>query len=395
MIDRGDRIGFLTQTKEWGGAEVHTAAVARALEAQGRRSVILQLGHEIYSAPERAVASPGVEVVPVPLPIPLRESRPSFWRDLIRTHKLDTVVLVKGSFTVRWSSLDLAMLLRSRRYLRIEHAPPPPRRVWKPGRHLGGRVPGLGLWYVRHAADLWLHRTASERVVAVSHSIGQSLVDDYHYRRARVTVIQNGVDSSRFVADPAAGARARARWNIPAGAFVVGTVARLAPQKRLDRLLEAFKLLVADAPNVYLVLVGVGPEEQALRALADRLGLSDRCRWAGVSSVPSQEYSGFDCFAMTSEVEGLPYALLEAMACERMVVAMAAPGVSEVLTDPGTGRLVAADVGAFATALAEVMAAAPEFLAGVGARARRHVQEHHEARRQLEAVCALIRPPGS
>ena len=131
----------------------------------------------------------------------------------------------------------------------------------------------------------------------------------------------------------------------------------------------------------------VSPEDFA------RLGLSGRCRWAGVSSVPSQEYSGFDCFAMTSEVEGLPYALLEAMACERMVVAMEAPGVSEVLTDAGTGRLVAADVGAFATALAEVMAAAPEVRAEVGARARRHVQEHHEARRQIEAVCAVIRPP--
>jgi glycosyltransferase involved in cell wall biosynthesis len=393
MNRRGDTIGFLTQTKEWGGAEVHTAAVARALKAQGRRSVILQLGHEIYSAPERAVASAGVDVVPVALPIRLRESRPAFWRDLIHRHNLDTVVLVKGSFSVRWSSLDRAMLLRSRRYLRIEHASLPPRRMWKPGRHLGGRVPGLGLWYLRHTAGLWLHRAASERVIAVSRSIGQSLVDDYHYRHSRVTIIQNGVDSSRFVADPAAAARARARWNIPAGAYVVGTVARLAPQKRLDRLLEAFKLLAADAPNVYLVLVGAGPEEEALRAQADRLGLSDRCRWAGVSSVPSQEYSGFDCFAMTSEVEGLPYALLEAMACERMVVAMEAPGVSEVLTDPGTGRLVAADVGAFASALAEVMAAAPEFRAEVGARARRHVQEHHEARRQIEAVCAVIQAP--
>jgi len=367
--------------------------VARALEAQGRRSIILQLGHEIYSAPERAVASPGVQVVPVPLPMPLRESRPGFWRDLFRRHDLDTVVLVKGSFTVRWPSLDVAMLLRSSRYLRIEHATPPPRRAWKPGRHLGGMVPGLGLWYVRHTADLWLHRAASERVIAVSRSIGQSLVDDYHYRPSRVTIIQNGVDSSRFVADADAAARARARWTIPAGAYVVGTVARLAPQKRLDRLLEAFKLLARDAPNAFLVVVGAGPEEEALRGQADRLGLSGRCRWAGASSVPSLEYPGFDCFVMTSEVEGLPYALLEAMACERMVVAMEAPGVSEVLTDAGTGRLVAADVGACASALSEVMAAAPELRAEVGARARRYVQEHHEARRQIEAVCAVVLAP--
>ncbi len=390
MTRRADRIGFLTLTKEWGGAEVHTVAVARALEARGRASVILQLGHEIYSAPERAVAGPGVQVVPVPLPVPLGVGTPGFWSGILRRHNLGTVVLIKGGFMVRRASLDLAMLLQPRRYLRIEHSPPPPPAVWKPGRHLGGIVPGLGLWYLRLRTALWLHRAASDGVIAVSHAIRQGLVNDYGYRPSDITVIHNGVDSSRFVADAAAAARARARWNVPPDAFVVGTMARLARNKRLDRLLAAFKLLAERTPHAVLVVIGTGPEEEGLRTEVDRLGLSGRCRWPGASSVPSLEYPGFDCFVMTSEVEGLPYALLEAMACERMVVAMEAPGVVEVLAAPGTGRLVPADIEACAVALFEVMTTPPERRAEIGARARRYVQEHHEERHQIEAVCSLI-----
>ncbi len=372
----------------WGGSELHTLATARALAEHGRIPVILQLGHSLYSAPERGVTDPGILVVQLPAP----GSGLLSWAELLRRHAIDIVVLVKGAFASRWMSLDLSMLLSSRRYVCIEHSLPPLPEPRRSGRHLGGLVPGLGLWHLRQRAGMALHRLAPDRVIVVSHAIKQRMVDHLHYDASNIAVVQNGIDSSRFVADATAAAAARRRWDIPSGAFVVGTVARLVKQKRLDRLVAAFQQFHAQAPDAFLVLVGAGPEEAALRAQAAELGISGRCRWPGESGVPNREYPGFDCFAMTSEVEGLPYTLLEAMASERMVVAMVAPGVSEVLAAAGEGLLLKQDVGSFARAIAEVRAMAPERRAESGMRARRFVQMHHVARRQVEAVCSEILP---
>ena len=96
---------------------------------------------------------------------------------------------------------------------------------------------------------------------------------------------------------------------LPADAPVVGAVARLGIQKRLDRLLEA----VSRMPEVHLVLAGEGEMETDLRALAGRLGMENRVHFLGFRSDVGRVLAALDVFALTSDREGMANAMLEAM----------------------------------------------------------------------------------
>jgi glycosyltransferase involved in cell wall biosynthesis len=386
---RSLQVGFLTATKAWGGTEAHTLAVARALASRGHSVVILQLGHDAYTTRGASDLGAGVSAVGVNLPGPARGLPSRYWRQLLQSHRVDMVVVPKGSFRVRYRGLDLAMLTSRRPRISIEHATPPDPPVRTSRRHLAGLLPGLGLWHLRFRAGVALHRAAFGTVIAVADAIKQRMVEDYGYTGDAVTVIHNGIDVSRFHDDPEARAATRQLWGIPAAAFVFGTMARLVPEKRLDRLLHAFRGIAADS-EPWLVVVGSGPEAGALHALAAELGLGERCVWAGESRAAWSAYPALDCFVSSSDVEGLPYALLEAMACERIPVATDAGGVSEVVIDKVTGRLTGQDPAALESAMREVMAYPREARAAIGRRAREQVVEHHDQLVQIAAVATLI-----
>lgn len=387
---------MLTTSNAWGGVEVHTTALARALALRGQRVDLLQLGHTVYETSGRIAPEPGFTVSSVELPRPLDQLGAAYWRHLFRSRGLTTVVLAKGRLDVHWRSLDWAMWSGPQRFLCIEHAYPKPPVTPTSRRHLGGLVPGLGLWHYRYRALLALHRRALDRVIVVAGAIQRRLVEEYGYAPEQVSVVHTGVDSARFRANQAARASARARWGIPESGFVFGAVCRLSRIKRLDRMLRAFQALPGahHSPRSYLVVVGSGPEETVLRTLAEQLGVAERCVWAGESPDPSRDYPGFDAFLLTSSSEGLPYSLLEAMASECVAVAMAVGGIPELLVDGVNGRLIAQDEAAFAAAMSEVRALPPEQRAAVGRAARSHVLEHHEEGKQTAALASLIAPEG-
>jgi len=384
-------IDIIAETSVWGGTEVNTAAVAHALAARGRQVRLIQLGHELYDRHGVGALHPALTTVRVPLPPRAVMAQLRFWHRLVAAPRADTVVLAKCVFDVRWPLLDLVMLRGGPRFVHIEQSFTPDLHAVKPRKRLGFIPGGGGPWYWRHRGTLALHRAASDHVIAVSHAIRERLVTDYGYGVDAVTVVHNGIDTNRFRPDRDARARARSRWRIPDGAFVVGTVSRLAPIKRLERLLAAFRLLLeGDPEHCYLVIVGDGPAEAALRSEAERSGIGARCVWAGGSASPWEDYPGFDCFAMTSEREGLPHTLLEAMSCECLPVAMLIQGLAEVLSDGSTGRLVDQDPAALGAALQEIRAYDPARRREIEMRARRHVLLHHEAHRQIEASCDVI-----
>lgn len=113
--------------------------------------------------------------------------------------------------------------------------------------------------------------------VAVSPAVGARL-NRWGVPWQRIRVVPNGIDAERFRFDPAARAAAREHLGLPADAFVIGGVGRLAEGKRFDVLLRAAAQLPSD---VRVLLVGSGPQEPELRRLAGRLGLADRVRFAG------------------------------------------------------------------------------------------------------------------
>ena len=124
------------------------------------------------------------------------------------------------------------------------------------------------------------------------------------------------------------------------GSALVGSVGCLAPRKDYGTLLEALARLSAHGWEFRAVLGGDGPERRALEERAADLALGDRVRLVGERPDIERLLPGMDVFVLSSREEGMPNALLEAMAAERPCVATAVGGVPEVLRDGETGWLV-------------------------------------------------------
>lgn len=166
---------------------------------------------------------------------------------------------------------------------------------------------------------------------------------------AKVVTILDGVRAPARTREPGA---VRRELGIPADAFVVGSVARLAGQKRFDRLLRALALL---PEPVHCILAGDGPVTEPMRALAAELGMADRVHLPGFRRDVGDVLDALDLFAVSSDREGLANAMLEAMAFGLPVVSTDVSGAREAL-DAAPGEPAAGIVTGFSEAeLAEAI----------------------------------------
>lgn len=193
---------------------------------------------------------------------------------------------------------------------------------------------------IQRAGYKWMLPRAA-RVVACSESAGESfrtLVDS-----DMIDVIPNGLDPAAVPAVTDATVRvARDALGVPRDSVLLGAMGRLVPQKGFSFLLSAFRSLVDRArSDVRLVLLGAGPDEEALRRQATDAGIADRVSFLGFRSDARVLMLGFDVLVFSSLYEGLPITLLEGMAARRCIVSTRAPGLAEVLTD-GEDALLAA-----------------------------------------------------
>jgi glycosyltransferase involved in cell wall biosynthesis len=137
---------------------------------------------------------------------------------------------------------------------------------------------------------------------------------------------------------------------------VILSVGRLSKQKNHALLLNAAARLKTRKWRIRLC--GVGPEEASLRALAAHLGIADQVHFVGFVDDPTPEYLAASVFALTSEWEGLPATVLEAIACGCAIVATASsPGLVSLLNEIGAEPPIATgDEEAFASALEQALA---------------------------------------
>ena len=188
--------------------------------------------------------------------------------------------------------------------------------------------------FVRWASQ-WALRHV-DRMVAVSENLKSAATTLAGSRE--ITVVHNGADGGSFKALGRREARSRLKLH-PAGKLVC-FVGYLRPEKGLEYLLEAFAGL--NQPDTKLCLVGDGPLEHSLTALAQRLGIIDRCQFVGKQ--PHDEIplwiSAADCIVLSSLSEGFPTILPEAMLCGVPIIATPVGGIPEVIRDGETGLLV-------------------------------------------------------
>lgn len=143
----------------------------------------------------------------------------------------------------------------------------------------------------------------------------------------------HGIDVARTAAFAAERGEVRRRFGLPDDAFVIGTVANFREQKDYPNLLKAARLCLDAGVPLQWLLVGQGPQEQQTRALAEELGLGEVVTFTGFQPDGARIMAAFDVFTMASKWEGLPVALMEALALGLPVVSTAVGGVAETMHD--------------------------------------------------------------
>jgi glycosyltransferase involved in cell wall biosynthesis len=191
----------------------------------------------------------------------------------------------------------------------------------------------------------WLTRTINkytfnqqDMAISVSDDV-RSSIEVNICPRIPVKTVLNGINTESFQRSEEHRNAIRHSLGILPSDVVIGSIGVFRAQKRLDRWLELIVTLTSTFPNVKGLLVGDGPLKNDIIVQRNRLGLDNIVFMPGLQTNTLDWYSAMDIFLMTSEFEGLPLALLEAMSCQLPVVTTAAGGIPEVVRHGKEGFL--------------------------------------------------------
>ena len=204
-------------------------------------------------------------------------------------------------------------------------------------------------WHL--TVDRWTHRSC-RFTIGNSPSVIDHLEAHAGIPRDRLKLVRGGIDPAHFTeTEPIE----RSRLDLPDDAKIVLWVGRLDPVKGLGRLIDAFERVDRDA-NAHLVLVGDGPLRQALAQQIAASKRSERVHLLGSRDDVPRLLKSADAFVLPSKTEGLPNALLEAMAAGCAIVTTDVPGCRDLIEHDATGLVVRfGDVAALAVALMRLL----------------------------------------
>lgn len=314
------RILFATSIRTWGGGEEWMLANARGLAGRG---------HDV------SLAAPAGSAL-------LARSRAAGLRGFQAGFRSDA---------------DFASFARIHRHCmhhRIEAMVLNMDRVLRVG-GTAARLAGVGVVLPRRGSEFplkngplyrWTYRNVATGVIVNSQATARTLVRNIAWRPAgAVHVLPNGLDPERF-----AGVRPRAEvrreLGIPEAAPVVICVGELTARKNAALLVAAVPGIAARVPGVVVLLAGSGAEEGALRRQVAALGLGERVRLLGFREDVPDLLGAADLLVHPARVEGFGYAVAEAMAAGRPVVATDASSLPELVEDGRTGSLFPPEDGA-------------------------------------------------
>jgi len=266
--------------------------------------------------------------------------------------------------------------------------------------NLYGYMASRGMEVPRVATcHLWTRQTAAIRiyefidamllrrfdaVVAVSGVIAQDL-RGMGISEGKISTIDNGIDLAPFASAQPALAQEIAKGD----RLLIGTAGRMVAQKGMDYFLRAAREVLNEAPQTMFAIVGDGPDRQKLEGLAQELKISEQVIFTGSRTDMPQVYASFDVFVLASIDEGMPMAILEALASSRAVVATQVGAVPKLIVAGQTGMLVpATDVRALADAIL-VLVRNPDLRARLGRGGSALVQKQFSSRVMSEQYLRL------
>ena len=192
--------------------------------------------------------------------------------------------------------------------------------------------------FFQRSVDRALSRI-TDRIIAVSERVKKFYVEEVGIPPGRITVLYNGVDLERF--DKKVNVmEKRKELGLPLHSIIVGSVGRLHPQKNYFNFIKAISLIVKKFSRVHFLLVGGGPLKERLKRFSRTLGLEEKISFLGERKDIEEIYPVMDIFVLSSDREGFPITILEAMACGLPVVATRVGGVEEEVEEGKTAFLV-------------------------------------------------------
>ncbi len=214
-----------------------------------------------------------------------------------------------------------------------------------------------------------------DRVVAVGEAVRQALIVNEGIPPQRIEVVYNGIETERYAGRPGEREEVRRELGLAPDQLVVFLVARLDYLKDHATAVRALARVVREVPAARLFLVGEGPEEPAIRAQVEQLGLHDSVRLLGLRKDVARLLQGADVFLLSSISEGIPLTVIEAMCAGLPVVCTRVGGTAEVVEDGRTGILTpSGDDGAIAAAILRLQGE-PDLRRRMGERGRERARE--------------------
>lgn len=311
----------------WGGQEIRILTEAEGMQSRGHRVTLLCPAHAtIYPEAQRR----GLEVVA----LPIGRKKPggiAALRRWLKRHPVD--VINTHSSTDSWLAGLACGLLRH-----------PPAIVRT--RHISTAVRAS-------RANRWLYLRSAARVVTTGEKLRRDLVQSLGADTRHIVSIPTGIDLWRF--SPGDRTEARRTLHLPESDALVGIVATLRSWKGHDDLLEAFATMKRGGAR--LIIVGDGPCNEPIRRKMRMLGIDQQVVMPGNQDDVTPWIRAFDVFVLPSFAnEGVPQALMQAMACGVPVVSTTVGSIPEIVTPERTGLLVPPkDPEALAAALTRVL----------------------------------------
>ncbi len=226
--------------------------------------------------------------------------------------------------------------------------------------------------------------------IACADSHGEFLRDFEKFPKEKVFVIQNGIDIRRFRFCSKSRASWRGRLGIPESSPVVGIVAALRPEKNHALFLNSASAVWEKMPTAQFVIAGDGPERPMLESLTDELGLRDNVHFVGSTSDIPGFLSMLDLFALTSLNEAKPVSILEALSCQRPVVATHVGSVNESVIDGVTGFLVPSEDPVPMSQKWIELLSDSELRSRLGTTGRAHVEKHSSIESMTRGYTELV-----
>lgn len=318
---------------ETGGAEKMAAHLAVALMKMGSDVGVVSFFEPHGSQIQRALETNGIPIWPLGKKLGFDSAAIGKLRSVIR--KLQPRVIHTHLASLRYAVPAMAGLRNPPRIVHTVH------RVAERDTEAWFRWP-----------QRWCMRRCSE-VVAVSEEVANSCTRRYH--RLRPSIIPNGIPLVNRDLFSLARFEARRLLGIDDDCFVFCCVARLRAVKNHHALIRAFTGITTQA-RAHLLIAGDGELRNELETLAHTLGVTTRVHFLGERDDVAQILAASDTFVLSSFSEGIPLAVLEAMAAGLPVIATSVGGLPEVIRDGVEGFLVPpADVEALQSAMSQMV----------------------------------------